>query len=252
MRFDAYFDTGGSESSPDGTVIVTAGVVATSAKWERFDRRWSTVLNEFGVRELHMKHFSQGKGEFASWFGQVQRRAEFIRRLIAEIKRGVNKAFVTAVILPDYRLLDLRYELTEQIGGPYSLAQSRAIQRTVMWMAARKRPTDLLTFSVEKGDAGQPAFRRFIKQSLGKEPTFLERWAPNGEGYTPLQACDLLAYEYRHEYHRIVRDKRRPAESRKSLASIRRHLPVDAGVVDGEIIEQTCTMVPIPLRQPAN
>src|SRR6266699_697635 len=67
--FHSYGDTSGTQSSRDGKTLVTVGVVATDKKWERFDKRWTLAMREFGVTELHMKDFAHSVGQYKNWKG---------------------------------------------------------------------------------------------------------------------------------------------------------------------------------------
>jgi hypothetical protein len=237
-EFHGYFDTGGTQAPDNGSILITFGVVATAAKWERFDQRWKAVLSQEGVSELHMKHFAHSKKEFAKWKGDETRRAAFLKRLTAEAKRGMNKAFGCAVVLPDYRKLDAQFMLTERLGGPYSIAQSICIAMVTEWLIAKKRGQDKVAYFIEDGDTGQPAFRRFIK-SQGYEPIVLPRRNASGEPYTPFQVADFLAYEHRLLYEQFLKAGR-PQKVRGAFRQLRRMLAVDVGIFDEPALRAWC------------
>jgi hypothetical protein len=88
MLFSGWYDTSGTESGRTQKVLLTAGVIAHADKWERFDKEWMGVLKEFGVAELHMKHFVQSKEQFTSWKGDEPRRIEFLSRLTSRRREG--------------------------------------------------------------------------------------------------------------------------------------------------------------------
>ena len=55
-----------SSGHPGDTPILTvAGFVATVEKWIHIEKRWKKVLDNYGVSELHMKHFSHSAKQFA-------------------------------------------------------------------------------------------------------------------------------------------------------------------------------------------
>jgi hypothetical protein len=237
--WQCYYDTGGTQSAVDGRVLVTVGVVATSDKWTRFDQRWLSALGDEGVRDFHMKEFAQSKGQYAAWAGDEARRAAFLKRLTAEAKRGINKAFVVILELPAYRDVDKRYQLTETVGGAYSLAQSGCIGRTFEWLQKRAQPTDGAGFLVEKGDAGQGAFVAFVKRDRHIQPDIVSRFNDKGEPITPFQVADLIAYEFRRAIERRLAKSERTS-LRRSFTGLRRMLPIDHAVMGADMIEAFC------------
>src|SRR3954471_1846809 len=100
--FKCWYDTAGSEKDRQRTVLVTAGVIAKAEKWARFDVQWMSAVSDYGVTELHMRHFAHSEGQYEHFRGKEDVRAEFLRRLIEIAKRNINKAFVTALPLADY------------------------------------------------------------------------------------------------------------------------------------------------------
>ena len=60
----SYFDASGS---PSLEVVAVSGLVSTPEKWNAFNGDWNECLSVHGVSALHMKHFSQFRGEFSSW-----------------------------------------------------------------------------------------------------------------------------------------------------------------------------------------
>jgi hypothetical protein len=244
--WQCYYDTGGTQSAIDGTVLVTVGVVATSEKWARFDRRWLAALRDEGVRDCHMKEFAQSKGQYVNWAGDEARRAAFLRRLTHEAKRGINKAFVVILELAAYREADKRYRLSETVGGAYALTQAGCIGRTFEWLQERSRPSDRAGFLVEKGDAGQGAFMAFMKRDRHIQPDIVARFDDKGEPITPFQVADLIAYEFRRAIERrLAGGKTSPLRS--SFTGILRMLPLDHAVMGQEMIEAFCA-ARVPLR----
>jgi hypothetical protein len=251
--FHAYFDSSGTER--DEWIIVTAGVVATEQKWSRFEQRWGAVLAKEGVTQFHMQEFAHAKGEFASWKGDEPRRAAFLAALVREVKRGVNKSFIHGVVLPDYRELDRQYQLTETVGGPYSLSQFGCLYVAYRWLMAKKNPHDRAATFVERGDTGIPGFRRYLKSQHLPEPAFIPKVEPNsGKIWVPLQAADLIAYEFRRLYDRRARDGREPPleSCRGVLQAISRMLPLRTMIYRGPGLGRLCADTVPPRHHPAD
>lgn len=248
-RYYAYFDTAGTQSALDETTLVTVGVVATESRWDRFDRRWLTRLRRDGLSDLHMNEFAHSTGQFKRWKGDHTRRAALLEDLMAEAKRCINKVFITAVLVSDYREVDARYLLSEDIGGPYSFAQTACIVRTARWLGQAKTPRDAFAFFVEQGDAGQGAFRRFLEREFsGLAVEIHPRVDAKGESITPFQLCDFIAYEHRTVYRRSLVSGPANQRLRRSFAAIRRHMPLEAGIFTANGIERFCEGVKVPLR----
>ena len=238
-HWDCYFDTAGSESAANGTMLVTVGVVAERSKWTRFDRRWLRVLDAEGVRGLHMREFAHSTGQYKEWKGDELRRAAFLQALVKEIKRGINTGFVSALVLADYRALDARYMLTETVGGPYALAQVATIVRAFDWLWQRKHPGDGLGIFIEKGDAGQGALVAFLKREWDITPLISPRVNDAGEEITPFQVADFIAYEHRYAYAKFLKTKEK-APARKSMSALRQLLPLNIGILDDAMIARFC------------
>lgn len=247
--FTAYLDSAGTEL--DKKVIVAVGVVATAQKWAAFDRRWTEVLDEFGVADLHMKEFAHFKGAFQSWRGDEERRKAFLGRLIAVAKTGINKTLVHSLFLKDYRRVNARFQLTETVGGPYSLALAACVQRCRVWVEAKKGAESRFEYIVEHGDVGQEAFARFMASQDEPPPVFVQKKNNTGKAWTPLQAADLIAYEYRRKHTWLADTGFLPHQSdrRGSLLAIEKDLPVDAKITDEEMLRVLCRTVSIPARK---
>jgi hypothetical protein len=237
--WDCYFDTSGNESAANSRVLVTAGVVASRDKWARFDTQWLRLLEDAGVRSVHMKEFTQSRGQYADWKGDEPRRAAFLSALLRQAKRGINKTFVTALNVDDYRLLDARFQLTETVGGPYFLAQTDTIGRTFDWLCRYKRPLGRVGFYVAKGYSGQGAFINFMKRVRSFAPVVALTVDEAVAQITPFQVADFIACEFRYAYDKQVRTAGHRVP-RRSLTELRRLLPVDASVFDARRIEQFC------------
>ena len=244
--FQIWSDTGGSESDPN--ILVAVALVATQRKWARFNARWNRVLSQHGVRQLHMFEFAHFKSDFASWKGDEVRRAAFLTDLIATIKHGINKTYITGVVLPDYRDLNARFQLTEVLGGPYSLGQAGAMFRAFDWLWQTRPPQSGIQAFIEKGDAGQGAFMQFLRRERSWLPEIVPKLDPStGLAHAAFQAADFIAYEHRLAYHKRVETGVAP-KLRASFEALRHSLPVDVGIADRAMIEQFVISQNVPPR----
>ena len=253
-EYVCYFDTAGSQL--DDGILVTVGVVASRKKWDRFDKRWLAILGEFNVQRFHMHDVAHWKGDLESWGHDESRRLDFLSALIAEINGTVNKVMIRGLVLSDYKAIDQKYELTEMVGGQYSLGQASCFIAVTDWMFERKHPASSVGFCIEEGDAGQPALKKFLRENLHirGEITFAKKIdSKSGEDVTPFSAADLIAYEHRLLYNRAEKAQQMPPVEkwRGSIRAIRRRLPVSAGILESGFLERFCTGLAIPRRDGA-
>lgn len=247
VMWTCYCDTAGTQSKANEQMLVTVGIAATAKRWTKFDVRWRKALAEYGVSALHMKDFAGGWGEYAVWKDDKPRRAAFLARFLNEAKRGINKAFVAGLIVPDFRAINEEYCIVERVQSPYAFVQSLSLAHMIEWLNDTKKKSDQVLCFLEQGDAGQDAFMAEAERVLGWRPATLPRNDPTGEAYTPFELCDFIAYEHRLAYtrHMDVDNKFHP---RGSFTEMRRHLPFEAGIFDREMLVKWCAHRAIPKR----
>src|SRR5262249_505065 len=78
----AYYD-----ESESPTTCVVAGLGATVDRWKLFNADWKSLLKQYGITALHMKHYAHFKGEFESWRHDLAKRDKFMRDAIRIISR---------------------------------------------------------------------------------------------------------------------------------------------------------------------
>ena len=245
--FQIWSDTGGSESDPH--VLVPVALIATARKWARFNARWNRVLAGHKVQQLHMFEFAHFKGAFSSWRGEDARRRAFLAELISTIKHGINKTYITGVVLPDYREADSRFQLTEMLGGPYSLGQAGALFRAFDWLWRTRPSQSGIQAFIEKGDAGQGAFMQFLRRERSWLPEIVPKVDPaTGLAHPAFQAADFIAYEHRLAYQKRVEMGVAP-KLRGSFEALRESLPIDVGIADQVMIAQFIESQRVPPRK---
>lgn len=197
--FFAAYDASGSESDPEGTLVVAA-MVAHSHKWERFEREWKDVLDTFEVPYLHLKelnHRHSGAGVYAKWKDDDDTPRQFLQALIKVLLRGVNKTFLYATVLQDYQRVNRRFKLLEGQGSPYVLTAGACYVAVDQWMAS-KRPGEPRLHIFEEGDNGQKGFTKLLEKH-GQSAILLPKNDPRtGEPWPHFQAADLVAGTYRN------------------------------------------------------
>src|SRR5665213_2033213 len=162
--FSAWFDTSGEEKQ--GPIVVAVGVMSSAVRWNAFDRRFMKVLRKYGVSSLHMKEYAHSNGEFASWKADESRRAAFLAELVKAAGPWIDRVFVRATIVDDYRKVNQRYRLTERMRGVYAITQGGCLGQAIDWgyHSSNRPKKDKFHAFVEQGDTGQDAFREFVKK----------------------------------------------------------------------------------------
>ncbi|HEV7596271.1 MAG TPA: hypothetical protein VGO33_14835 [Gemmatimonadaceae bacterium] len=197
--FSGYFDTGGAQHQ--GEMVVTVGVIATVSEWEAFDARWLAVLSKYEISAFHMVEIAgwSKRSDISKWplvdgLRDEGRRDKFLAEVVGAAI-GINQAVLRAVALRDYNAANQRYQLTEKIGGAYTLAQAQCLLHCERWLLERKGPSREHGWGaiVEQGDSGQKQFRRFCREQLVYMPRFVNKKDANGEDITPLALADLIS-----------------------------------------------------------
>jgi hypothetical protein len=238
VTWHCYHDTSGTQL--DKRVIVTVGIVASVEKWIRFDRAWKKTLSDFNVTEFHTKDFAHFKKEYASWRHQERKRREFLGRLLHALKQGINKVFISSVLLDDYKEVNALYLLDEQFGGAYSIAQAASIGRVTAWLIKKKPANDRVQHFIEEGDTGQHEFMKRMDE-IAFEAKSLPKLDPTtGASRLAFQAADFIAYEHRRVYNEY-RERGQLQNVRAPILLMRNTLPFEARVLEKTELIRLCT-----------
>lgn len=195
--FSAYFDASGHPDEQD--VLTVAGYVATIDNWIRFEREWKDILKGEGVTAFHTTHFVSSKGEFESWAGkeppQVDRRRNFVAKLLKCTETSCAKFFRASMFLPDYLRVDAEYRLSEAIGRPYAVCSMLVAYSLRLW-AFDLEVLDTLLYFYEDGDKDKGNFEEKHKEAFGKPVRFLLK-----EDAKAFEAADFNAWKTRTALH---------------------------------------------------
>jgi hypothetical protein len=241
--FTAYFDASGH---PDRrSVLTVAGFVSTVKKWTRFDTEWNAILKSEGVKVFHMTDFVSSQGEFAvGWKGETDKRRVFIERLVACLKKNVNKAFRATVVLTDYQEANESYQLEEFVGPPYSFCSMVCVYTLRRW-AARKNGLRKTLYYFEDGDKDKGEFERAHKAAYKINPKFLDKTEA-----VAFQAADLTGWKIRSSIEGAIKSDHTPEKGARLLQSVEmlQAIPKDAGVVNREVLAKYCIAWKVPKR----
>ena len=199
MALLTYLDASGDENQP---AISCGGFIARPEQWEAFELEWAQALDDFGVKELHMKHCAFFRGEFEGW-SEKDQRIPFLSRLTEIMNRHLIQSVGISMLLQDYHGLNAELPLQEGMGRPYAVAAFAAIVKTMAWLDTHYEG-EPVSFVIESGDHGQGHLIDFLneigltEQGISVTPK-CKRWKNRVTGEIrycyPLQACDFVAYE---------------------------------------------------------
>ena len=169
-----------------------------------------------------------------AWLGEFDKdkcnwrnpRARSVCRMefVAAIAKASMTGFVAGVVSADYKALDGNSR--KRIGTPFSLVAQTLMVVIKDW-ANERHVYDLFPYFFEAGSEGYGEFSEVYGKILAHEirgnAYRIMSCSPVGKECVPVQAADLIAYEYSHCMSSIVKSNdsgfRRPAvqELRKRL-----------------------------------
>jgi len=229
VMMEAYFDESGThEGSP---VMCVVGYLFTAEQALHLDREWAATLDQFGLDHFHAADCAHGVGPFSA-LNREQRR-DLIIKLVGIIKRRMEIGIAVSVSETDFgKTAPPKWEKA----GPYSLAALHVLAGVVSW-AHKRDYTGKISYFFEAGHKHQRVTNTAIEWLTQKGSDYLRYHSHTFAGkkeLRPLQAADLLAYEWQKELRRInvVEAKRRPM--RRSLESLleQSHITQHFGVED--------------------
>jgi len=241
--FTIYFDASGNKRTD---VMTAAGFVSHVKRWERFEKRWTSILKSYSVSEFHMTEFVSSVGEFKHFKGQSELRKTFISELIDCVLHHTKRGFVGSLILSDYQEVNRDYMLAEGVGKPYTVCAGGCLSAFKRWLAKRNiQPSSALVF-VEAGD-----------EDLGE---FVDRARLEGfkaipmpKSYSPaFQIGDLVAWKCRTTLTNVMKQDISCQEDadniKRSLDPVRTIIHVN-GVQCKESLLTICSKGPIQRRR---
>jgi hypothetical protein len=237
-EFSGYFDDSGHPD--DQPAVIIAGFVASKDQWLAFDDEWNELLAVHGIPFFHMAQFEQGHGVYGRWNDKKKRK--FLDKAVTIISTNVDRPFTQLVDMNDYRKINELYPFEECFGAPYAFSGWLIYSQLEVWRVHKNKPKIMAFFengSKHKGDFQQIAAREGIP-----EPNFLEKMDA-----TPLQAADMLAWEYLKFIKTGAAFTKKVRNSLNTLiaASLARHeMPIQGSTF--RLMEKLCEDQKIPRR----
>jgi hypothetical protein len=203
-----YFDESGTHAG--ARLMTLAGYWFDSVQAARFAREWTKDLRSLGLSHAHMTDCALGFGEYVGMSMPDRIRSE--KMLIENIKRRSRFGF--SVTINPFRYAEAMVGIK---GTPscYSLLLMLCVQQ-VTSLAHAKDYQGKLAYFFESGHANANEAQKYMNliAALGPESVDYHRYA--GHSFVdkrialPLQAADMLAWQTRHYYERLLAGHERP------------------------------------------
>lgn len=202
LMLRAYLDESGA--SHDSSFVCMGGCLASLDSWTLFEEKWKSILYRYGVSWLHMTDFEAYQGEFRGW---------------TRIKHDDFLGDLMPVILQTIQLYIGASEdawahshIPEPKDDPYFNCLLTCIDCAASYVSNLDDDE-----KVEMIFADHPEFGRRVRRlypEIKAVSGFYSRLASDTYGspkdFLPLQAADLIAFEFRKERERRADGCKRP------------------------------------------
>lgn len=88
-----YLDDSGTDK--ESPIVTIAGYVGMTARWNTFEQRAKTILDQFGVAEIHGKEFNDTKGNFKNW--KRKKKERFSSALFSELQKSASYGLALSI-----------------------------------------------------------------------------------------------------------------------------------------------------------
>lgn len=201
----AYFDESGAKDTP---VMTMAGYMADERRWKRFEREWAKGLNEYGAKYLHMREYAQSKGEFNGW--PEWKRVALMQKLTWVIRSNVMYMTASAVVCSDYKATVGSIDPSDTRRSPFWLCYLSCISSILLYCQKETITDDVALVFDENSESSKHAIGFFTAfkdyEAIPNRSQLVSLSFADDKKITPLQAADLLAYEF-NKYHRGFKRK---------------------------------------------
>lgn len=216
-RARVYFDESGTHA--DSRVIGMAGYWFEAEQAERFSRDWAKQLLRFGLSAAHQTDCASGFGEYRGM--SKSDRVEVQKALIENIRR--RSKFSVAVCFSRATYEEI---FADVIGAPsaYTFMLLLCVNKIAEEIEARKFDGKV-EYIFEAGHADQSEANKFMNFLAQQTHAGVTEFRYAGHRFDekmkalPLQAADMLAWQTRHYFERILDGH---SEPRKDFVALTR------------------------------
>lgn len=220
--FKAYIDESGIHASSD--MFVLAGYLAPAREWDRFVKKWQSVLTKYGISVFHASDCNSYRGEFGRFKDRKEERDEFVKALLSTISaRRRILAVNLGVVVAEFP--DLAHQQVRAGSGHAYYVCMKGIMAAVHLAMNQFSPHEKVTLIFDRQDQ----FRRHALERFDEVTD--EDWEGknrfdnivfgSAREHIPLQAADALAFDSYREFRRRRECPERPV--RPSYAMLTAH-----------------------------
>ena len=198
-----YLDETGHSSDETQQFNGMAGLLAQKRDWERVEEKWKATLKTFGIPYFHMKDFAHFRGFFVGW--SEQKRQQLLGKLWTHLE-SINPIPIGVIFDMDaYR--SLPHQKRQQLTEPYMLSCAAMLSLTggmLESIGLKRRATIVFSEQVQFRQCAH----EFYQYAVSRDAVVNKLIAPPQFGdmrdVIPLQAADIMAYEFYKECDRQV------------------------------------------------
>lgn len=255
-RAIVYFDESGTHAQ--SRVIGMAGYWFDHQQSFRFSRDWGRELKKFGLSAAHQTDCALGFGEYKGI--PKSKRIEIQKSLILQIKRRTKFSIAVCFSRENYD------SIFRNVGGApsaYTFMLLLCVNKIAEEIEARKFK-GAVDYIFEAGHADQPEANKFMNFLAAQTAAGVNAFCYHGHKFKdksaslPLQAADMLAWQTRHYFERMLDGHEEPRKDFVALTRPQdlhtivepkhmlalRQLYVNAGVVFGESLTNPSASIP--------
>jgi hypothetical protein len=197
--YTAYLDASGAQ---DTAMMSVGGFISNVNDWKSFENDWKRALARAKVPYFHMKKFTVHKAPFDNMkWRREEYRKEFLSALIDTIARNVDFFVVNILRISDWEHVNKEFCMREAQLTPFAVAGCGALLGVEEWCRQHGVPWNHMKIIIEDGDLNKGDFMHWSKKTFKKTiipmPGVPDNDEPEEDPFTPLQACDFLAWEAR-------------------------------------------------------
>lgn len=210
---EAFLDESGTYAG--SRVVAIAGYVISPESLPVLECEWRSVLEKYGMDELHMKEFVPPGGKYSQWPEEEKR--SFIESLIGLIHQyslvGIGAALEVDAFVANTHAF-AHSKSPDLVQSPYQWCLRYSMVQAAAWADKAER-TGLINYTLDRGCVSRGHVQRHYALSRENEET-RQRFRlgslvfVDSKEHPALQCADLLAYEMYKEADRVLSSAARP------------------------------------------
>ncbi len=198
LMLKAFFDESGAFH--DSEYVCMAGGLASLESWTKLEKEWVAVLREFNLEWFHMTDFESNHDQFKGWDAYPEKHRTLLASLVHIIRENVEIYIGTSENTFEHKLVTN----PQKKDNPYFNCLLTCIDCAAQHASAQG-PNE----KVEMIFADHPEFGRqvrYLYPQVKEVGGFYKALGPDAyaspKDVIPLQAADLIAFEFRKEIER--------------------------------------------------